>query len=106
MKILLDECIDTRFSQFLQGHEAKTVQDMNWRGVQNGRLLELAAHEGFELFVTVDRNLVFQQNVRDLPLAVAVLSASSNRLVDLSSLAPKLLEEIKVLQSRTLLTIR
>ena len=90
MKLLLDECIDRRLAGHLPGHSVRTVPQMGWATIENGRLLRLAEKE-FDVFVTVDRNLSFQQNVSKFNLAVAVLRARSNRLADLTPLAAPLL---------------
>ena len=66
---------------------------MGWSAIKNGELLELAS-EHFDAFVTVDRNLAFQQNVRSLSIAVIVLHAKTNRLADLLPLVPNLLTAI------------
>lgn len=66
----------------------KTVPQMGWATIKNGELLELAQKE-FDVFITVDRNLSFQQNLTKFNLAVLVLRAHSNRLSDLKPLAPK-----------------
>ena len=63
MKVLLDECIDRRLAQELSGHEVKTVPAMSWAGITNGQLLTLAERE-FDVLVTVDRNLPYQQGKR------------------------------------------
>ena len=96
MKLLLDECIDRRFSRDLAEHEVKTVPQMGWSGIKNGELLILAEHE-FDVFITVDRNLSFQQNLPKFNIAVLVLHASSNRLADLKPLAPKILSMLPTL---------
>lgn len=72
------------------GYEVKTVPQMGWAGVKNGQLLALAEAE-FDVFVTVDRNLSFQQNLPQFDIAVIVLQAASNRLADLKPLVPKVL---------------
>ena len=90
MRVFLDECIDWRLSREIVGHEVKTAQQMGWATLKNGELLRLAA-EHFDVFVTVDRNLSFQQNLTSLPIAVIVLRARTNRLVDLKPLVPGLL---------------
>jgi hypothetical protein len=64
---------------------------MGWAGIRNGEPLRLAAAE-FDVFLTPDQNLPFQQNLADLPLAVIVLVAPTNRLESLEELAPELLE--------------
>lgn len=93
MKILLDECIDWRLSREIVGHEVRTARQMGWSTVRNGELLSLAAPE-FDAFVTVDRNLSFQQNLPAFSIAVIVLRAKSNRLSDLRPLVPELLASI------------
>ena len=90
MKVLLDECVDWRLSRDITGHEVKTARDMGWGTIKNGELLALAAKE-FAVFVTVDRNLSFQQNLPAFDIAVVVLRANSNRLADLRALVPALL---------------
>jgi len=90
MKILLDECIDRRLSREFVGYEVKTVPQMGWSGIKNGQLLGLAETE-FDVFITVDRNLSFQQNLPQFNIAVVVLQSSSNRLADLKPLVPKIM---------------
>jgi len=86
----LDECIDRKFAREFVDYEIKTVPQMGWAGVKNGQLLALAEAE-FDVFITVDRNLSFQQNLPQFDIAVIVLQAPSNRLADLKPLAPKVL---------------
>ena len=90
MKLLLDECIDRKFAREFVDHEMKTVPQMGWAGVKNGQLLGLAEAE-FDVFITVDRNLSFQQNLPQFDIAVIVLQAPSNRLADLKCLVPEVL---------------
>jgi uncharacterized protein DUF5615 len=93
MRIFLDECIDWRLGRDLVGHEIKTARQMGWTTIKNGELLTLAA-ESFDAFVTVDRNLAFQQNVTSAAIAVIVLRAPTNRLADLKTLVPFLLSHL------------
>ena len=93
MRVLLDECVDWRLLRDLTGHDVKTARQMGWSELKNGHLLRLTA-EHFDVFVTVDRNLSFQNKVIDLPLAVIVLAAPTNRLADLRLLLPRLLPAI------------
>jgi hypothetical protein len=90
VKVLLDECVDWRLSRDIVGHEVKTARQMLWATIKNGELLALAA-EHFDVFVTVDCNLSYQQNVSAYGIAVIVLQARSNRLADLKPLVPNLL---------------
>jgi hypothetical protein len=77
---------------------------MGWGGVRNGDLLALAAKE-FDAFLTVDRNLPYQQNLARLPIAVIVLEAFSNELVALAPLVPKLEQALENLQPRSLVRL-
>jgi predicted nuclease of predicted toxin-antitoxin system len=96
VKLLLDECIDRRLAKDLAGHDVKTVPQMGWAGIKNGTLLTLAERE-FDVLITVDRNLAFQQNLPKFNIAVLVLHAASNRLADLKPLAPKILSTLPAL---------
>ena len=96
MKLLLDEYVDRRLAKDLGGHDVKTVPQMGWAGIKSGALLALAEKE-FEVFITVDRNLAFQQNLPEFDIAVLVLHATSNRLADLKLLAPKILSTVPTL---------
>jgi hypothetical protein len=96
VRLLLDECIDRRLAKDLTGHEVRTVPQMGWAGIKNGALLTRAAKE-FDVFITVDRNLSFQQNLPKFDIAVLVLHAPSNRLTDLRPLAPQMLSILPTL---------
>lgn len=92
MRLLLDECLPLELAAHLPGHEVRTVRDMGWLGIQNGRLLKrIAESNAFDVFVTVDKNLPHQQNLRGLPFAVAVLRVRSTRVPDVLAQAPELL---------------
>jgi hypothetical protein len=93
--VLLDECVDRRLAGDIQGHDVKTVPDAGWTALKNGELLGRAQQE-FEAFVTVDRNLPFQQDLSRFSIAVIVLRAPSNRVADLRGLVPQLLTALPV----------
>ncbi|MGA2584203.1 MAG: DUF5615 family PIN-like protein [Tepidisphaeraceae bacterium] len=99
MKILLDECLPRRLTRLLPGHDVRTVRQMNWLGLSNGRLLDAAAD--FDLFITVDKNLVQQQQLSGRRLAVIVLRVRSNKIEDISPLLPKVLGLLSNLKSGT-----
>ena len=63
MRVLLDEQLPRHLTRELRGHEVSTVQQKGWAGLKNGELLRRAADAGFEVFLTADRNLEFQQNL-------------------------------------------
>jgi predicted nuclease of predicted toxin-antitoxin system len=79
MRILIDECLDWRLGRALTGHDCVSVQQMDWSGIKNGQLLALAQEE-FDVFLTADRNLSFQQNTTKFRIAVVVLVAGSTQL--------------------------
>ena len=85
MKILLDECVPKRLRRLLSDHDVITTQEAGWAGITNGELLERASKD-FDGFVTVDRNLAFQQNPSNLPLPVIVIHARSNKLETYSNI--------------------
>jgi hypothetical protein len=93
VRIFLDECVDWRLARDIKGHDVKTTREMGWTALKNGELPALASAQ-FDVFVTVDRNLSFQQNLAPLARAVIVLRASTNRLGDLRPLVPSLLSAI------------
>jgi len=88
MRILLDECVPRRLRRELPGHDVRTVPEMGWAGKKNGELLQLMTGQGFEVFLTVDQNLRYQQNLQAAAVALVVLVAASNRLADLVPLMP------------------
>jgi predicted nuclease of predicted toxin-antitoxin system len=88
MKILLDHCVDWRLKRMLPSHEVKSAADMGWEVLKNGKLLAAAAANSFQLMVAVDRHIKDQQNLSQLPIAVIVLLADSNRTTDLQRLIP------------------
>jgi predicted nuclease of predicted toxin-antitoxin system len=94
VRVLIDECIDWRLLRDLIGHDVKTARQAGWAAIKNGELLALASQQ-FDVFVTVDRNLSFQQNLIAYPIAVIVLRARTNRLADLRPLVPALLAAIQ-----------
>ena len=90
MRILLDENIPVDFARELHGHEISTVVGLGWSGVLNRELMRLAG-ESYDVFVTLDRNIEFQQNIPILPFAVIYVRAASNRMVHLRPLASAIL---------------
>ena len=77
MKILLNECVPWPMHRLLAGHECQTAQQCGWGGIKNGSLLQLAEKE-FDLFITADQNLHYQQNLAGR--RIAILELSTNKL--------------------------
>jgi predicted nuclease of predicted toxin-antitoxin system len=97
MKVLLDECVPRKLRRELTEHAVVTVTERGWSGVKNAKLLALAETE-FEVFLTVDQNLKYQQNLKAFNIGVILLVARNNRLKTLLPLMPearKALENIK-----------
>ena len=88
MRLLLDESVPAKLRRHLPGHEVRTAVEMGWSGIKNGKLLALAGAQ-FDAFITVDRNMLFQQNLSVLPVSLIVLEAFSNELVALLPLLPE-----------------
>jgi predicted nuclease of predicted toxin-antitoxin system len=93
VRVLFDECLPRRLKRELVGHEVRTAPEMGWASKRNGELLALAVGH-FEIFLTADRNLSYQQDHSAFDIAIVVLVACSNRLEDLLALVPRLLEVV------------
>ncbi len=91
MRVLLDECLPRKLRRELPEHEVRTVLEAGWSGTRNGDLLRRAAAQ-FDVFITIDANIQYQQNTRDLPLAIVVLVAHSNDVEKLKPLMPQVRE--------------
>lgn len=97
MKLLLDECVTRYVKRDLAGHEVFTVDEAGLKGLKNGQLLQRAADDGFDVLVTVDQNLSYQQNLRTLPVAILILVAYSNAYAKLKPLMPRALEKLETI---------
>jgi predicted nuclease of predicted toxin-antitoxin system len=105
MKVLLDECVPRKLKNNLVGHECQTVPEVGLAGKKNGELITLAKAAGFEVFVTVDRGIEYEQNLAGQDIAVIVLRAKSSRLVDLLPLVPELLKVLRSIKSGNLIRV-
>jgi predicted nuclease of predicted toxin-antitoxin system len=106
MKILLDESLPRKLrNDFGTEHEVWTVRDKAWLGKKNGELLSLVSESKFDLFVTVDRNLKFQQNLSLFSLTIIVLSAIDNRRSTLKLLIPKIFQQLNSANIHTVIEI-
>lgn len=97
MRILIDECLNWRLSRALTGHYAVSAQKMGWAGLKNGALL-VEAEKQFDVFITGDLNLNFQQDVTKYRIAVVILHAESTQLHHTMPLMRKVLALIPTLQ--------
>jgi hypothetical protein len=105
VRILLDEQLPRQLVPYLIGHDTRTVQQESWAGLKNGVLLTSAGAAGFDVFLTGDQNLEFQQNISKRRLGVVVLCAASNALEDLVPLVPEALAAIEAIQPGQLVRV-
>jgi Domain of unknown function (DUF5615) len=105
MRILIDECIPRKFKNGLAEHDCKTVPEAGFSGKKNGELLSLAEEQGFQVFVTVDKGVEFEQNLAGRRIGVLILRAISNRLADLLPLTQASLKHIPSIKPGQVLKI-
>jgi hypothetical protein len=89
MRILIDECVDPRVTKLFPGHEIKTVHEMGWDQLADGPLL-VSAQELFDVLLTIDRGLEFQQNLKKLKLGVVAVLIPKNQFIYYQSLADEI----------------
>lgn len=87
MRVLLDESVPRQLANELGGHEVQTVVQAGWTGIQNGELLRRSVEAGFEVLITMDRNLEHQQNISRAGLGILVVLARDNRVETVLQLA-------------------
>ena len=98
MRILIDECLPRKLKHQLANHDVSTLQEMGWSGVKNGALLRLMMDQ-FEVFITIDGNLAYQQNMSAVNIIVIVLNAPNSKLESLLPLMPAVREALITLQA-------
>jgi predicted nuclease of predicted toxin-antitoxin system len=98
VKLLLDECVTRRLKREFANHEVHTVDEAGFKGLENGDLLKAASGK-YEVLVTVDRNLPYQQNISGLDIAILVLAAKRNSYVRLKPLMPRALIALESLKA-------
>lgn len=104
MRVLLDECLPRRLKREFAGHDTRTAPEMGWASKRNGELLGLAVGQ-FDVFLTADRNLSYEQDLSSFDIAVVVLVARSNRLDDLRPLVPRVLALLPTAKRRAVTSI-
>lgn len=102
MKILFDHNLPRRRRKHLPGFEIHTAKEMKWEQLRNGALMTVAIAAGFDVFVTIDKQLEHQQNLATLPLPVVVLDGDSNALPALVPFVPILQQVMELLDDREL----
>ena len=97
MRLLLDECVTRILKRDLVDHEVATVVEAGLGGLKNGALLR-AASSSFDVLITVDQNLSFQQNPGSLEIAVLILIAKGITYSDLKLLTSDILAALDTIQ--------
>lgn len=98
MRVLLDECVPHRLRNYLPQHECQTARRAGFGGLENGELLEAAENAKFDVLVTVDRGIEFQQDFGNQKIAMVILCAKSIKLNHLTPLVPALLERLELIR--------
>ena len=94
MRILIDECVDPRVKTLFPGHDVKTVREMGWDRLADGPLLKLA-EQGFDVLVTIDRSLEYQQNLTKLSIGIVVVEAPKNQMIHYQAVQAQLLAAVE-----------
>ena len=94
MKILLDECVNKRLKSHLSDFEVYTVNEMNWCGVKNGKLMSLCVANQFDVILTIDKNMIYQQNIEKYPISFVIFNASTSKMEELILFVPSFLKQV------------
>ena len=94
MKILIDECIDQNLRLLFTGHDCQTAAYAKLAGLKNGVLLTAAESAGFELMITTDQEIPYQQNLGRRKIAIFILCAPTNHIAHLKRLVPAVLRAL------------
>jgi hypothetical protein len=106
MRLLFDECVDERLRLSFPGHECLSARFAKLAGLKNGALLDAAEAAGFDVLVTVDRNIPEQQNLTHRGISILILCGVSNRLRDLTPLMPAALAALDSVAPGAIVRVR
>lgn len=102
---MLDEFLPRKLKREFTGHKVFTIDESGFKGLRNGELIKSASENGFEVLISVDRNIEHQQNKANLLLAVLVLTANTNRIESLLPLMAKALEVLESIKTGEIVKI-
>ena len=83
MKILLDECVTKRLNKYLEEFQVYTIRELGLSGIKNGKLMTYCVENSFDILLTIDKNLMFQQNLAKYPVTIVVLNCSTSKVEEL-----------------------
>jgi hypothetical protein len=95
MKILLDECVTKHLKPHLSEFEVVTVREMEWSGIKNGKLMKLCVEHQFDVLLTIDKNLQYQQNLDRYSVTIVVLNSFTSKVEDLIGFLPNFKAQIQ-----------
>ncbi len=98
MKILFDHCMPSTVRRLLVSHHVRTTHQMGWDKLRNGILLDAAQADGFEVLLTVDRNIPYQQNMSGRTISVVVMAVPNNKPATVAALIPDFLALLPTIQ--------
>ncbi len=98
MKILLDECVTKHLKPHLTNHEVYTVREMQWSGIKNGNLMALCVEHGFDILLTIDKNLQYQQNLDRYSISIIVLNSASSKVEELLNFLPTFTDKLRTFE--------
>jgi predicted nuclease of predicted toxin-antitoxin system len=88
MKVLLDECIPKKLKLQLPDFDVYTVSELGWSGVKNGQLMTLCVAYTFDILLTIDKNMMYQQNLEKYPVTIVVLNSFTSKVEELVRFIP------------------
>ena len=98
MKILLDECVTKRLKTHLTEFDVFTIRELSLSGIKNGRLMTYCVENNFDILLTIDKNLMFQQNLEKYPLTIAVLNCFTSKIEELITFLPSFKLKVDILE--------
>ncbi len=105
MKVLIDECVPRDVRKSLPAHECRTVPEAGLAGKKNGELIRSAESAGFEVLLTIDQGIAYQQNLTGRTIAILLIRPRSNRLTDLLPHMKTCAEALEVIKPGELVRI-
>lgn len=94
MKILLDECVTKRLKSYLTDYDVYTVRELSLSGTKNGKLMTYCIENGFDILLTIDKNLMYQQNLEKYPVTIVVLNSRTSKIEELVQFIPSFIAQL------------
>jgi predicted nuclease of predicted toxin-antitoxin system len=98
MKILLDECVTKRLKNHLSDFDAFTLHELGISGIKNGKLMTYCVEHEFDILLTIDKNLMYQQNLDKYPITIVVLNCLTSKLEELVTYLPAFRLQVEKLE--------